>query len=93
VSVIVVVPPILREHAAGAAEVRLDEPAPTVAAVLAALFVRHPALRDRVVGESGQLRPHVNVFVDSENIRFADGLQTAVADGAEVTILPAVSGG
>jgi sulfur-carrier protein len=99
VSVTVVLPGPLREHAGGAAEVVLTVPAvppegsPTVAAALDALFARHPGVRDRVVGESGQLRQHVNLFVGSENVRFTGGLQTPLADGAELTILPAVSGG
>ena len=83
----------LREHAGGAAEVRLEGVPRTVGEALAALFVAHPALRDRVAGETGQVRRHVNVFVGSESIRHTGGLDTPVPDGAEITILPAVSGG
>ena len=92
-SVTVVLPGPLREHAGGAAEVVLPAGAPTVAAALTALFARHPGLRDRVVGETGQLRQHVNLFVGSEDVRFTGGLATPLAAGAEITILPAVSGG
>ena len=59
----------------------------------------HPALeaertmRERISDEGGSLRRFVNVYVSGEDIRFLDGLDTKVADGAEVTILPAVSGG
>lgn len=83
----------LREHAGGAAEVRLEGSPRTVGKALAALFAAHPGLRDRVVGETGQVRRHVNVFVGSESIRDSGGLETPVADGIEITILPAVSGG
>jgi molybdopterin converting factor small subunit len=52
-----------------------------------------PALTDRVLTEQGELRRHVNVFLGEESIRFIDGLATTVADGATITIVPAVSGG
>ena len=60
---------------------------------LRALAAVHPGLRDRVMNERGELRPHVNVFVGRESIRFSGGLQTPLPEGAEVFILPAVSGG
>ncbi len=50
-------------------------------------------VRDRVVTEQGQVRPHVNVFVGDESIRFTGGLSTPLSDGAEISIVPAVSGG
>jgi MoaD family protein len=64
-----------------------------VADALALLFARHPALRDRVMREDGRLRPHVNVFVGRESVRHTGGLDTPLAEGAEIAILPAVSGG
>ena len=54
---------------------------------------RHGELRERISDEDGSLRRFVNVYVAGEDIRFLDGLQTPVADGAELTILPAVAGG
>ena len=79
---------------AGAREsVEVTGASPTVADALAALWARHPALRDRVLREDGRLRPHVNVFVGRESVRYTGGLETRVADGAEIAILPAVSGG
>ena len=92
-SVTVLVPAALRREGETAAEVVLEGAPATVAAVLAALFAVHPELRDRLVGESGRLREHVNLFVGGESIRFSGGFDTPVPDGAEVTILPAVSGG
>jgi molybdopterin converting factor small subunit len=92
-AVTVFVPGPLREHTGGAGTVVLPGPHATVADVLAALFRLHPGLRDRLLTEPGDLRQHVHLFVGAESIRQGAGLATAVADGAEVTILPAVSGG
>jgi molybdopterin converting factor small subunit len=65
----------------------------TVAGVLDVLAVEHPDVERRVRDEQGRLRPHVNLFVDADHIRDLDGLTTELARGAELTILPAVSGG
>ena len=65
----------------------------TVGEVLEALYERHDELRERLAGDDGELRRFVNVYVGGEDIRFLDGLETAVADGDEVQILPAVAGG
>jgi molybdopterin converting factor small subunit len=92
-SVTVHVPAALRQHGEGPAEVVLERAPATVGGVLRALFAVHPALRDRLVGETGQLREHVNLFVGNESVRYTGGFDTPVADGAELTILPAVSGG
>jgi sulfur-carrier protein len=64
----------------------------TVAEVLDALYERFGELKSRIADEQG-LRRFVNVYVGGEDIRFLDGLQTAVPDGGELTILPAVAGG
>ena len=64
----------------------------TVGQVLDALYTRFGELRSRIA-EDGGLRRFVNVYVDGEDIRFLDGLDTPVSDGDEVTILPAVAGG
>lgn len=64
----------------------------TVSDVLEALYTEYPELKDRI-SENGELRRFVNVYVADEDIRFGDGLDTAVVDGADVTILPAVAGG
>jgi MoaD family protein len=93
VSVVVTLPGPLRSLAGGASRVTLEASGASVGALLAALFARHPALRDRIVTERGEVRPHVNVFVGDESIRFSGGLDTPLADGAVVSILPAVSGG
>ena len=84
-------PTQLREAAGGASSVRVE--GATVAEVLASLFEEHGELRDRLSDGDGGVRRFVNVYVDGEDIRFGDGLQTPVADGQEVQILPAVAGG
>jgi sulfur-carrier protein len=90
-SVHVRVPTVLRTYTGGAKEVSAD--GSTVGEVFAALDTAHPGIRDRVVDEQGQLRRFVNVYVDNEDVRFADGLATPVADGTKVSIIPSVAGG
>jgi len=90
-SVLVKIPTQLRAAAGGEAEANVE--AGTVQEVLDGLFERHTELRARLADDDGSLRRFVNVYVAGEDIRFLDGLETPVADGAEVTILPAVAGG
>jgi len=90
-SVVVKIPTQLRAVAGGEAEAEVE--GTTVQEVLEGLFARHDELRERISDENGALRRFVNVYVAGEDIRFLDGLQTPVADGAELTILPAVAGG
>jgi molybdopterin synthase sulfur carrier subunit len=89
-SVTVKIPTQLRAATGGEAE--LEVGGSTVGEVLAAVFEAHGTLRDRIT-QDGDLRRFVNVYVSGEDIRFQDGLQTKIEDGAEVTILPAVAGG
>ena len=90
-SVTVRVPTILRPLAGGAAEVTVE--GSTLREVLAALDGAHPGIGARVLDESGKLRRFVNVYVNDDDVRFADGLDTATAAGATVSIIPAVAGG
>ena len=83
----------LRGFAGDTAEIRLDGSARTVAEALALLWVKAPALRDRVVSETGDVRRHINVFAGSESIRDRDGIATLLRDGEELFLAPAVSGG
>lgn len=87
------IPGPLRELADHRAEVRVEGAAGTIAEALSLLWVSCPAIRDRMVTELGEVRPHINIFVDGQNIRDAGGLGAPVQDGAEIFILPAVSGG
>jgi molybdopterin synthase sulfur carrier subunit len=90
-SVTVRIPTQLRELSGGDAEVALE--AGKLGAVLAALDAAHPGFAGRLFDESGELRRFVNVFVADEDIRFLDGIDTAVDDGQVVSIVPAVAGG
>ena len=89
-AVTVKIPTQLRAVTAGEAETAVD--GATVREVLDGLFDRYDELRDRIC-EDGNLRRFVNVYVDGEYIRFLAGLDTQVAEGGELTILPAVAGG
>jgi sulfur-carrier protein len=91
VAVTVKIPTQLRDAAGGEAQTTVD--GATVGEVLEALFDRFGELRDRLSDDTGGLRRFVNVYVDGEDIRFGDGLDTPVSDGNEVQILPAVAGG
>ncbi|HWX74742.1 MAG TPA: ubiquitin-like small modifier protein 1 [Solirubrobacteraceae bacterium] len=90
-AVVVKIPTQLRSAAGGTAETQVD--GATVQEVLDGLLDRYEELRGRLYDEDGGLRRFVNVYVAGEDIRFLDGLATPVADGAELTILPAVAGG
>jgi molybdopterin synthase sulfur carrier subunit len=90
-SITVKIPAQLRPATGGEGEIQIESAA-TVGDALDAVFEQHDGLRERIT-EDGDLRRFVNVYVSGEDIRFQDGLQTQVADGAEVTILPAVAGG
>ena len=89
-AVTVKIPTQLRATTGGQAD--LSAEGSTVGEVLDAVFAEHGDLRDRIT-EDGELRRFVNVYFGGEDIRFGEGLGTAVSDGAEVTILPAVAGG
>lgn len=89
--VTVKLPTQLRDAAGGQASATVH--GSTVGEVLGALYDQHTELRARIADPEGELRRFVNVYLGGEDIRFLDGLQTAVPDGAEVTILPAVAGG
>jgi sulfur-carrier protein len=93
VSVTVRIPSYLAGFAQGQSAIVVAGSPPNTRAVLDGLWRVHPALRDRIVDEQGEVRQHINIFVGSECIRFAEGLATAVPDGAEIMIVPAVSGG
>lgn len=90
-SVTVRIPTQLRELSGGASELSA-EPG-SLAEILAELQVAHPGFTERIFDDQGELRRFVNIFVADEDIRFLDGLQTSVADGQTVSIVPAVAGG
>lgn len=85
-------PGALRPYAGGSSRVEVSGGA-TVAELLETLGGAYPGVHQRVVDELGSLRPHVNVFVNGENIRHLDGMATSIGEGDEVWLLPAISGG
>ncbi len=89
-SITVKIPTQLRAATGGQAEVEAE--GATVGEVLDSVFDSHGDLRERIT-QDGDLRRFVNVYVSGEDIRFQQGLETSIDDGAEVTILPAVAGG
>lgn len=89
-AVTVKIPTQLRAATGGDAECAVE--GGTVGEVLDSLYQEYGELRERIMAD-GELRRFVNVYVGGEDIRFLDGLDTEVSDGAEVTILPAVAGG
>ncbi len=85
------VPEMLRQYCGKART--LDVSGPTVRAVLAEIERDYPALYVNVCDETGAVRRHINLFVNDAHVRDLDGLDSTLADGDVVTILPAVSGG
>ncbi|HET6292068.1 MAG TPA: ubiquitin-like small modifier protein 1 [Kribbella sp.] len=90
-SVSVRVPTILRPYTQGASEVSVE--GSTLSEVLESLDTSYPGIKGRVLDESGELRRFVNVYVDNDDVRFSEGLQTSIKDGGQVSIIPAVAGG
>jgi len=84
------IPTILRNYTDGAK--RVDAAGGSLGEVLGDLDGRFPGLRERLVDDQG-LRRFVNVYLNDEDVRFLSGLETAISDGDQVTILPAVAGG
>ena len=83
----------LTEFTGGRAEIKLDTSAPSVGQALNQLWAEHAGLRDRVLTEQGHVRPHVNIFVNSEVIDRNRVLETSIDGSADICIMPAVSGG
>jgi len=67
--------------------------APTLAAAVDGLEAQYPGIKERICDEAGELRRFVNVYVNGEDVRFLQGMRTALPDGADVSIVPAVAGG
>ena len=83
----------LTDFTNGQSQIVVDSPAATVAEALDTLWRRHIGLRDRVLNEQGKLRQHVNIFLNDDNVRRKELLDTTLPENCEITILPAVSGG
>ena len=83
----------LTDFTNGVSSIQLKSSHAIVRQALDELWELHVGLRDRVVTEQGQLRQHVNIFLDGENIRRKELLDTPLSENGEITILPSVSGG
>jgi sulfur-carrier protein len=85
------VPPVLRQNTGGEGEVPVD--GATVGEVLRALVAAHPGTREQLFAGDGELNRFVNVYLNDEDVRVLDGLDTPVSDSDTVVILPAMAGG
>ena len=85
------IPPVLRAQTGGDAEVSAD--GSTVGAVLRAVAESHPGTRAQLFAEDGELNRYVNVYLNDEDVRVLDGLETHASDSDTVVILPAMAGG
>lgn len=90
-SVSVRVPTILRTYTGGESEVAAD--GTNLRELLDSLDAAYPGIKGRIIDEQGALRRFVNVYVGNDDVRFLDGLETALADGTQVSVIPAVAGG
>ena len=85
------IPTMLRSHVAGAATVQAD--GSTVREIIDQLVAEHPSLGGQIVTDDGNLHKFVNVYLNDDDIRYLDKLDTKVGEGDTVSILPAVAGG
>lgn len=90
-AVTVRIPTTLRPLSGGAATAEAE--AGSLGDVIASLEAAHPGFRDRLLDDAGALRKFVNIFVDDDDVRYLEGLDTKVPDGQTVSIIPAVAGG
>ena len=91
--VIFQIPGPLRQFTGGRHEVEIETTGITLVEALTDLWAVYPGIRDRVMTEQGRIREHVSIFVGNENTRDTGGLRTPIPADAEISIVPAVSGG
>jgi molybdopterin converting factor small subunit len=89
----VYIPEPLRAFCDGQSKIEIEESPATLAGVLAALWIHFPGLRDRIVTEQGDIRQHINIFIGNDDVRFTGGLTSHIPAGAEISIVPSISGG
>jgi sulfur-carrier protein len=87
----VLIPTVLRKYTAGKEQVHVD--GATVGDVIRALEINFHGITNGLYQENGELKPFINVYVNDEDIRFLNELDTAVSGNDTVTILPAIAGG
>ena len=88
---VVKVPSVLRPNVGGAKEVQVG--GGTIGEVIDGLVASYPALKDQLLTPEGDLNRFVNVYLDGQDVRYLQGLETPVPDGETVAIIPAVAGG
>jgi molybdopterin synthase sulfur carrier subunit len=91
VAVTVLIPQPLRGLTANQSKVKSN--GANLAACIADLETNFPGMRERLMDDVGQIRRFVNIYINGDDVRFADGLETSLKDGDEVSIVPAVAGG
>jgi molybdopterin converting factor small subunit len=93
-AVAVRIPTILRTYTKGESDVSVEVPDDaTLAVVVETLEASYPGLMPRLLDDTGALRRFVNVYVNDDDVRFADGLATPTPDGTKISVIPAVAGG
>jgi len=90
-SVSVRIPTILRTYTNGESQVSAE--GGTVSEVIDNLDASYPGIKGRILDEQGTIRRFVNVYVGNDDVRFIDGVETKTAEGAQVSVIPAVAGG
>ena len=90
-SVIVRIPTPLQNLTGGEKEIAADSG--QLLQIIDSLEQKFPGIKERLIDDSGELRRFVNVYINEEDIRFLKGLETEVAEGSEISIIPAVAGG
>ena len=90
-SVVVRIPTPLRRMTNGQDKVELQ--AAALSELIETLEAAYPGIKDRLIDENGELRYFVNIYLNGEDVRFLQGLDTAAAAGDEISIVPAVAGG
>jgi sulfur-carrier protein len=92
-AVVFLIPGPLRPFTNGANRVVVDGSFATLGEAVSVLCALHPGLRDRILTDQGEIREHVNLFVGQECVRYGKGLGTEMREGAEVSVIPAITGG
>ncbi len=92
-AVTVRIPTILRTYTNDEAEVTLTDSGETLSSALTALEGAAPGISARILDDNGALRRFVNVYIDDEDVRFTDGLNSPVGESATIAVIPAVAGG
>jgi molybdopterin converting factor small subunit len=87
------IPTPLRRHTNGLATVEVNGGATSVRAALTTLTAQYPTIGERLFDGQGQVKSHINIFLNNKDIRFLNGLDTHVRDGDTVVLLPALAGG